>query len=107
MGLISRVSSRTYRISDCKMDSSSDEAENLLEAEVTKDESKTRKSPKAKPMAESSEESGSDSESESDYDFTQGDLDALADKDPEFHKWMKSQHPDMLKLAEESKDAQS
>ena len=46
------------------------------------------------------------SDSESDYSFGEQDVDKLAETDPEFHKWLSSQNPELLKFKAEE-DAES
>ena len=41
------------------------------------------------------------SDAESDYSFGEQDVDKLAETDPEFHKWLSSQNPELLKFKAE------
>ena len=45
-----------------------------------------------------------DADSDEDFDFNDEDAEMLAKSDPEFHAWMKKQHPNLLEAVEDSED---
>lgn len=74
--------------------SSDEEAEKVLDDLANSDE----ESP------ENADKMDADADSDEDFDFNEEDAEMLAKSDPEFHAWMKKQHPNLLEAVEDSED---